>query len=79
VSKKTHTQRVAESIWLSVLHDHDHYFKKPWETFFLKKLKQARFTKRGEMRMNSVGSMAALEFPTIYAVWKERMDAKNND
>lgn len=78
MSKKTHVQREAASIWLSVLHDHEEYFQKPWEVFYLKKLKQARFTKQGEMRMDNAGSVAAQEFPSLFKYWKERMNAKNN-
>lgn len=78
MSKKSVTQRVAESIWLKVLSDHRHYFKKPWEIFYLKKLKQAKFTKLGALKMDSVGSMIDQEWPTLYEVWKERMNVEDN-
>ena len=78
MSKKTPIQRVAESIWYNVLHDHGEYFQKPWEVFFLNKLKKAKFTKQGTLRMDSIGQMISMEFPQLYKFWKERMNAKDN-
>lgn len=78
MSKTTPVQRRAASIWLSVLSDHDEYFRKPWEMFLLRKLKEARFTKEGRLRLDAVGNMIVQEQPTLYKFWKERMNAKNN-
>lgn len=77
MSKKTHTQRVAENVWYQVLHDHDEYFTKSWEVFLLRKLKQARFTKQGALRYDAVGKMITLEFPSLHKFWKERMNDKS--
>lgn len=63
---------------MRVLSDNKHKFTEIWSQHLLKKLKQVRFTKQGEIAQNVFGSFALSEFPSLVNQWKERMNGQNS-